>query len=236
MIRCKNSERQLLNEILLNVARVEQIIAALRADEYCNRIFAYYEFDIQQQQDKDKSNTGNTDVAPEIGEPSESIDDDLTLAEQEEAYAASISDPDYTDEGLRLHTVTGAIRKDPMRIRVTGVIDTVGKLFKLLTEIGFRCTNRKCSERGRWRDLDKVTVDEIPLKGQLIERLDLVFIFRKPQTEAENNAFADNMYRLSTKRFNLDFIFLRKYIYCILNNPILWNTNLWFDFNRRILF
>ena len=125
MIRCKNSERQLLNEILLNVARVEQIIAALRADEYCNRIFAYYEFDIQQQQDKDKSNTGNTDVAPEIGEPSESIDDDLTLAEQEEAYAASISDPDYTDEGLRLHTVTGAIRKDPMRIRVTGVIDTV---------------------------------------------------------------------------------------------------------------
>jgi hypothetical protein len=32
-----------------------------------------------------------------------------------------------------------------MRLRVTGVIDSVGKPFKLLTEINFRCNNTKCS-------------------------------------------------------------------------------------------
>lgn len=118
----------------LRPEQIQQIIAALRADEYCNKIFAYYEFD--------SSNAATP--AAEIGEPDEN-DDDTIAEEQEEAYAFSVSDPDYTDEGLRLLSVSSAIRKDPMRLRVTGVIDTVGKLFKLLTEINFRCNNRKCS-------------------------------------------------------------------------------------------
>jgi DNA replicative helicase MCM subunit Mcm2 (Cdc46/Mcm family) len=123
--------------------QIQRIIAALRADEYCNRIFSYYEFD-SKTADNDKTGTGSTSTI-EIGESDRNEGDDTTMEEQEEAYASSVSDPDYTDEGLPLLSVSSAIRKDPMRLRVTGVIDTVGKPFKLLREINFRCTNIKCS-------------------------------------------------------------------------------------------
>ena len=65
----------------------------------------------------------------------------------EEVYASSVSDPDYTDEGLPLLSVTSAIRKDPQRIRVSGIIDTVRKPFKLLTKVYFVCRYPKCSRR-----------------------------------------------------------------------------------------
>jgi hypothetical protein len=137
----------------LSATRIEQIIAGLSTDEYCNKIFAFYEFDIQDKNNKE-------DKPPEIGEPSESVDDDMTAAEQEEAYAASVSDPDYDTQlqkqPLTLLSVTGAIRKDPQRIRVTGVIDTVSKLYKLLTELSFRCTNRKCV---RFDIPERITLD-----------------------------------------------------------------------------
>jgi DNA replicative helicase MCM subunit Mcm2 (Cdc46/Mcm family) len=130
----------------LKPEQIQQIIVALRADEYCSRIFAYYEFDSRrpaiEDKNKEDSNVSNT-IATEIGEPDEN-DLDTTAEEQQEAYAASVSDPDYTDEGLPGLSVSNAIRKDPMRLRVIGVIDTVGKLFKLLTEINFRCANTKC--------------------------------------------------------------------------------------------
>ena len=126
--------------------QIQQIIVALRSDEYCNQIFAYYEFDSRRYTIKDKNeedgNTSNTDTI-EIGEHHENGLDTIA-EEQQEAYAASVSDPDYTGESLQLLSVSSAIRKDPMRLRVTGVIDTVGRPFKLLTEINFRCANRKC--------------------------------------------------------------------------------------------
>jgi hypothetical protein len=117
--------------------QIQRIIAALRADEYCNRIFAYYEFD-SKIADNDKTRTSSTSTI-KIGEPDKN--DDNTAEEQEEAYASSVSDPDYTDEGLPLLSVSSTIRKDPMRLRV---IDTVGKPFKLLREVNWRCFNVKC--------------------------------------------------------------------------------------------
>jgi len=88
---------------------------------------------------------------------------------------------------------------------------------RLESETGFIATSNPTTSD--FRNSDKLSLDEIPLKGQLIDRLDLVFVFRKPQTPEEQRAFAYNMHKLSTKHFNLDFIFLRKYIYYIHNNP-----------------
>jgi hypothetical protein len=122
--------------------QIQEIILALRADEYLSRVFSYYEFD-SDKADNSKIDTGSTNSL-EVGEHDRNGDDDPIEAEQEEAYASSVSDPDYTDEGLPLLSVSSAIRKDPVRLRVTGVIDTVGKPFKLLTEVNFRCANPKC--------------------------------------------------------------------------------------------
>jgi DNA replicative helicase MCM subunit Mcm2 (Cdc46/Mcm family) len=88
---------------------------------------------------------------------------------------------------------------------------------RLESETGFIVTSNPMTSD--FRNSDKLSLDEIPLKGQLIDRLDLVFVFRKPQTPEEQRAFAYNMHKISTKHFNLDFIFLRKYIYYIDNNP-----------------
>jgi DNA replicative helicase MCM subunit Mcm2 (Cdc46/Mcm family) len=87
---------------------------------------------------------------------------------------------------------------------------------RLVSEAGFIINSNPI--RGRWEHDDIVSVDEVPLKGQLIDRLDLVFIFRKATGEAETNAYADNMYRISQKHFKLDFLFLRKYIYLVLHS------------------
>lgn len=45
-------------------------------------------------------------------------------------------------------SVSGAIRKNPGPIRVTGIIDSVRPPFKLLTKMYFICTNRNCRRRG----------------------------------------------------------------------------------------
>ena len=101
----------------------------------------------------------------------------------------------------------------------TGYFDfnKMGIRQRLVSEAGFIINSNTIS--GRWHQPDRVSVDEIPLKGQLVDRLDLIFIFRNPRTQSETDEFADNMYKLSKKQFNLDFIFLRKYIYYILSNP-----------------
>lgn len=128
-------------KLKLNVSRIEQIIAALSADQYCKKIFTFYEFDANRREDQNQT--------PEIGDPStkqSQEQQDMISAEMEEAYASSISDPDYTDEQLPLLTVTGALRVDHQcRIRVHGVIDSVGKLFKLFKQLNMRCGNNKCS-------------------------------------------------------------------------------------------
>jgi DNA replicative helicase MCM subunit Mcm2 (Cdc46/Mcm family) len=88
---------------------------------------------------------------------------------------------------------------------------------RLESETGFIVTSNPMTSD--FRNADKLSLDEIPLKGQLIDRLDLVFVFRKPMTPEGQKAFAYNMHKISSKHFNLDFIFLRKYIYYIHSNP-----------------
>ena len=74
---------------------------------------------------------------------------------------------------------------------------------------------------GDWSNINSITKDELPLKGQLLDRLDFFFIFRKPRTEASIRDFANNMISLSQKHFSVgpdgkpDFLFLRKYLYYV---------------------
>ena len=119
----------------LNEEGIQRTMAALSNDEYCQRVLAFYEVD-------------DGETVTKIGDQEEDVGDDTEQEPlQEEAYASSVSDPDYTDEGLPLLSVTSAIRKDPMRIRISGIIDTVRKPFKLLTKAYFVCRNPKCSKR-----------------------------------------------------------------------------------------
>ena len=66
-----------------------------------------------------------------------------------------------------------------------------------------------------WKYPDKISKDEIPLRGVVIDRLDMFFVFRGPKTQQEIQDFANNMFELSKKHFRLDFLFLRKYIHYI---------------------
>ena len=66
-----------------------------------------------------------------------------------------------------------------------------------------------------WKDPAKISKDEIPLKGVILDRLDMFFVFRAPQTPQEIQDFSNNMFELSKKHFRLDFLFLRKYIHYI---------------------
>lgn len=65
---------------------------------------------------------------------------------------------------------------------------------RLESETGFIVTSNPMTSD--FRNSDKLSLNEIPLKGQLIDRLDLVFVFRKPQTPEEQRAFAYNMHKL----------------------------------------
>lgn len=71
---------------------------------------------------------------------------------------------------------------------------------------------------GDWQNSQKVFQDEIPLKAQLLDRLDFSFIFRKPRDAKEIHDYANNKFKLSKKHFNLDYLFLRKYISYIRND------------------
>lgn len=119
----------------LDKNRIQRTIAALSNDEFCQRVLAFYEVDTAQTV---------TEVAEQEKDRTDETEQDN---EQEEAYASSASDPDYTDEGLPLLSVTSAIRKDPGRIRISGIIDTVRKPFKLLTKVYFVCRSPKCSKQ-----------------------------------------------------------------------------------------
>jgi DNA replicative helicase MCM subunit Mcm2 (Cdc46/Mcm family) len=128
--RKKASKRLQLDE-----KRIQRTIAALSNDEYCQRVLEFYEVN---------GIETVTKIGEQIGD-----DGDITKqeCEQEEAYASSVSDPDYVDEGLPLLSVTSALRKDPGRICVSGTIDTVRPPFKLLTKVYFVCRNSQCSKQ-----------------------------------------------------------------------------------------
>ena len=115
---------------------------ALSNDEYYTKVLSYYESEVT------SGKNNNNQACTSVGEPAAStMDDGSEEHEQEKAYASSISDPDYTDEGLPLLSVSSAIRKDPGRIRVCGVIYTVRNPFKLLTKAYYVCRNPKCSKQ-----------------------------------------------------------------------------------------
>ena len=122
---------------------IQRTMVALSNDEYCREVLQFYDRDSDNLNANTNSNTSTT----EIGEPQPNKDNDTISEEQEEAYASSVSDPDYTHEGLVPLTVSQAIRKNPGSIRVTGIIDTVRPPFKLLTKVYFMCTNLRCRRR-----------------------------------------------------------------------------------------
>jgi DNA replicative helicase MCM subunit Mcm2 (Cdc46/Mcm family) len=128
--------------------RIEKTKAALSNDEYYVKVLSYYEYDELLEQTDGVTNNSSSFTPPSIGEPTiTATDDGSEEHEQEKTYASSVSDPDYTDEGLPLLSVTSAIRKDPCRLRVCGNIDTVRKPFKLLTKVYFVCRSTKCSKQ-----------------------------------------------------------------------------------------
>jgi hypothetical protein len=130
-----------------------------QTEEYHPRAFEYYERDLV------------TEEQPEEGHGHQSLGDPIDDAEavaaneeeqrrKEEAYASAISDPDFDtikkNERLTPISVSNAIRKDPGRYCVYGIIDTVRSPFKLMTEVGFVCNNQKCTSYGnpKWQTLD----------------------------------------------------------------------------------
>ncbi len=120
---------------------IEKTKTALSNDEYYVKVLSYYESEVTSDSDS------NDRASTSIGEKILAADDGSKEDEQERAYASSVSDIDYTDEGLPLLSVTSAIRKDPGRYCVCGIIVTVGKLFKLITRVSFVCINPKCSKQ-----------------------------------------------------------------------------------------
>jgi DNA replicative helicase MCM subunit Mcm2 (Cdc46/Mcm family) len=73
-------------------------------------------------------------------------------------------------------SVTNALRKDQMRMRVHGIIDSIGNLFKLPTKVFFSCVNPKCPACGKreLRVLDRpifqdADIEPIGFKGDYKE-------------------------------------------------------------------
>jgi hypothetical protein len=149
--------------VQLTPETIQRTMVALANDEYCRKMLQFYDRDVNDSYTNADSNTstGSSAAEIEIGEPPPK-QNNATTEEQEEAYASSASDPDYTDEGLRLLSVSSAIRRNPGPIRITGIIDTVRQPFKLLTKIHFMCTNKDC----RRRDISQPYILDRPIFSQ----------------------------------------------------------------------
>ena len=83
---------------------------------------------------------------------------------------------------------------------------------------------------GDWQNPDRISKSDIPLKAQIIDRIDLFFVFREPNTPEEIDAFKEQRKKLRQKHFKpysinkttgerkyleQDFPFLRYYLYNI---------------------
>ena len=66
-----------------------------------------------------------------------------------------------------------------------------------------------------WQYPDRIDKSELPVKMTLIDRLDFIHIFRDAQGEQETKEWSADMFELSQKHINTDYIFLRKYIHYI---------------------
>jgi hypothetical protein len=69
-----------------------------------------------------------------------------------------------------------------------------------------------------WEYADRISKGEIPFKLTLIDRLDMMFVFREPQGDQEIDDFGDKIYELSKKHFRLDFLLPRKLIQYVRTN------------------
>jgi hypothetical protein len=69
-----------------------------------------------------------------------------------------------------------------------------------------------------WEYSDRISKGEIPFKLTLIDRLDMMFVFREPQGDQEIDDFGDKMHELSKKHFRLDFILPKKHIQYVRTN------------------
>src|SRR5918994_1743776 len=137
---------------------IERTKMVFANNPYYRQAFEFYERDSDSKTEEQYNNT------PSVGEQVNDVETEAANEEEqrkrEEAYASAISDPDYDNvkksERLIPITVTNAIRKDPGRYCVYGIIDTVRNPFKLMTEVGFVCGNRKCTSYGspKWQILD----------------------------------------------------------------------------------
>jgi hypothetical protein len=131
---------------------IERIKAVLSSDKYYGKVLSFYNVTDDQKQ-KDVTATPEIAVGGYLGEEDEKqrqSGQEQAEHEMEEAYASSVSDPDYDDEGLPLLSVSRAIRKDPGRYRVSGIIDTIRPPFSMLKQVFFICHNEKenCPRRG----------------------------------------------------------------------------------------
>ena len=80
--------------------------------------------------------------------------------------------------------------------------------------------------RGNWQDSDKIDLNEIPLLKQILDRFDLVFIFKKRKSKKDNDDFIDKLSEVEDKKDKgklPDYTeFLIKYLqYAKQFNPIL---------------
>jgi MoxR-like ATPase len=122
--------------------RIEDTKKAMDGDEACRHFLAYYDKDRSGQSKEKKSE----EQEPQVGEPGPKPDDGKFTQEYEEIYINAVSDPDYTDEGLKLLSVTWALRRSTGgRIRVHGVIESIKTdPMHLYTKVNFTCINEKC--------------------------------------------------------------------------------------------
>jgi DNA replicative helicase MCM subunit Mcm2 (Cdc46/Mcm family) len=66
-----------------------------------------------------------------------------------------------------------------------------------------------------WQNPDKIDKSELPVKLTLIDRLDHISIFRDTRGEEETKEWSAEMFVLSQKHINTDYVFLKKYIHYI---------------------
>ena len=66
-----------------------------------------------------------------------------------------------------------------------------------------------------WQYPDRIDKSELPIKLTLIDRLDFIHVFRDAQGEQETKEWSADMFELSQKHINTNYVFLRKYIHYI---------------------
>jgi DNA replicative helicase MCM subunit Mcm2 (Cdc46/Mcm family) len=70
-----------------------------------------------------------------------------------------------------------------------------------------------------WKNTDSVDKNELPIKLTLVDRLDIIHIFRDVMGDEATREWSAKMFELALKHINTDYLFLRKYIHYICTEP-----------------